>query len=43
MSVNEEDSAARSALSATKYRRDKTNDILGAALIMKYVYLFSLF
>lgn len=47
MSLKEKDSAALSALRATKYRRDKTNHILVAAakvaLIVKYFYLLSLF
>ena len=47
MSLNEEDSDARSAVRATKYRRDMTHDILRATTkvtqIMKCIYLRSLF
>jgi hypothetical protein len=47
MSLTEEGSSARSAVRATKVRRDKAHHILGAAaeiaLIVKYGYSLSLF
>ena len=47
MSLKEVDNPAHSAVRATKYRRDKTHHILGAAakvaLILSYIYWLSIF